>query len=132
VAQVDEDAYAQTVLELVGLASSPEHAQRGREHPITFPPVDKRVDFLCGVPGIGPQRAEALLRYARHEIGKPDEDELGTVAGALSIGTLMHTFRAIPRAEDWGEVTTRKFRDFLGLKDDEYLTVAKLEFKEAK
>lgn len=127
VAQVEEDAYAQTVLELVGLASHPEHVQRGREHPITFPPIDPRVDFLCGVTGVGPVRAEALLRYAHSSLGKSDEDELGTIANALTIGTLMHTFKAIARAEGWGPKTTQQFREFLGLKDNEYLSLAHIQ-----
>lgn len=116
--QVPPNGYAEAVADLMQLASK-DHTQKPRKRAITFPPLDERVEFLAGIPGIGPKRAQSLLEF----VGGFDENnnpKLGRIADAMDWANSMLIIRNFEhRPFGWGNVTVENFRKFMGLRDDE-------------
>jgi ERCC4-type nuclease len=124
VMNVTSGVFAQAVDELIHLAMKPDHIQKKRKRAITFPPMDNRLDLLSSIPGIGPTRADAILKFVG-DIKKGDE--YGRLCDALEWGCVLKYCEPSARPAGWGEVTLNKFHDFLGLEDDEVLSVTKTD-----
>ena len=108
--------------EIVDLVLKPDHTQKVRKvRAITFPPSDPRANVLSQFNGVGYKRALSMLEF----VGK--DGDLGTLAEAISYGSLMNLLNADSHPEGWGKGTVGKFRGSLGLMPDEFVTVVKEE-----
>ncbi len=126
---VPEGAYPQTVEALIHLAEKPKRRAK-RERAITFPPMDPRVEFMCGIPGLGPIRSEMLMEWVGQNIGIPEEKV--TASQMLSWATFLHRLPPGKRPHQWGDAIVEKIRSFMALKQDEYIAVTHMPVEEPK
>lgn len=110
--------YARTVNELIRFASKPSHIQyhptaRKRKPLIDFYPDEtirqERIEFLMGLPGIGPQMARSLLDWC----GSRDQQAAGSIADALAWITLFPHMERGGLPENWSPKKAVAARDFI-------------------
>ena len=77
--------------------------------PMPLIPLSPQANFLCGIPGIGVEKARAVMQYA------------GTAKDALHFLTSPATPTLPNRPEGIGVQTVAKIRDFMGLEPDQVL-----------
>jgi ERCC4-type nuclease len=114
--------YCNMIEEIYSTVSKPDTRQGiTKRRIITFPPVDERVVFLCGFPGISVTLADRLLKFAGMMDKNADEEGYGTVAGAIHWATIMGGIDKKERPEGWGASKILTVRKYLGLSSTEYL-----------
>jgi hypothetical protein len=121
-----EDWYPKIVEGLIEFVSKPDqHWQRKYRRIITFPPLDDRVEILASMPvniteraryTVGVKRATSLVEFANKK---------GSIslAETLSWGTCLNLINKEDRPEGWGTKVIEQFRQYLGLKENQYLEV---------
>ncbi len=77
--------------------------------PAPLIPLSSEASFLCGLPGIGPEKANALIKYS------------GTPSSALQFLTNPNSAELSGRPEGFGRQTIMNARRFLGLTDQDVL-----------
>ena len=115
----------QIISELYMTVNKPDE-RRGiqKKRIITFPPVDKRVQFLAQLPGIGLDTAESVLQFAGMMDSNADEYGYGTIAGALEWITIMSGVDKDARPKNWGPNRILNVRKFFGLESSQYIGVS--------
>lgn len=119
VIQTEHVGLGNSVREIFELCIKPSaHEQKASKvRSVTFPPCDGRVDILSQFDGVGHKRATAILEF----VGK--DGEMGTLADAISWGTIMDMIVTDSHPDGWGKGTVDKFRKSLGLKSNEFVNV---------
>jgi len=108
--------FVRAVSEAIQTASKerlPARAQRS----ITFETLDPRVDFLAGIPGVGPKRAQSLIDWT-------DDKRL---CSALEWLPVMRYLRADALPDQWGIKMVQAACDFLQFGINESWTLTKFE-----
>lgn len=114
--------FCNQIAELYSTVNKPEERSGFRKKRIvTFPPLDERVEILCGFPGLGVKLAESLLTFAGMMEGEADELGFGSLASALRWATIMGIIDKNDRPAGWGAAKIMAFRKMLGLKSNEYI-----------
>lgn len=121
VLKADVDDYAITIMEVIEFCNKPGERKHLKPRPVTFPPVDERVEILACFPGVGLKRAEALLRF----VGS--NGEYGPLGNALMWAANMIDMEEDCRPTGWGRVTIDNYRGIMGLASDEKLIISKGE-----
>lgn len=130
--------YNRCIKEAIALATKPDHAhydrQKTRKPPIDFFPhataKRERIEFIAGMPGIGPTRARALIEWVDNDNGEGGKGDSGSPAEALEYITGLATFPNFERPPDWGTVSINAVRQFLGLPQGYYLKVTPIQTPE--
>jgi ERCC4-type nuclease len=118
---IEPSSLPSVVSELIGFCSKPsEHLQSlGRKRYVTFPPVSLSEEIIASFPGIGMKRSKSLLEFAQSK----NDTGTGTLAEALSWGSMLNLIDRKSRPEGWGDKIIENFRATLGTQTGEYLTI---------
>lgn len=118
---IEPSSLPSIVADLARFCSKPaEHTQMlGRKRYVTFPPVTLSEEIIAAFPGVGLKRARSLLEFAR----KKNDENIGTLAEALSWGTVLKLIDQKSRPEGWGDKTIESFCAALQLQTGEFLTI---------
>jgi len=123
--------YSMMVKEIYDVVNKPsEHRGIVKNRIVTFPPIDKRVQFIAQLPDVGLESAESLLQFAGMMESNADEEGYGRIADALHWMSIMSQIDKDSRPVNWIGKRILTNRKFFGLKSNEYIKIESERSKE--
>ena len=101
---------------------------------VTFPPIDRRVEFIAQLPGVGLESATSLVGFAGMMEGMPEEEIVnldgtvttwtpGTIAQSLHWMSIMSQIDKESRPKGWTGKRILTVRKFTGLASNQYINI---------
>lgn len=106
---VPSNAFASTVKEIINTIEK-DHQPHNKQRLITLETMDKRVEFLSVIPGVGPKRAASWLEWSGNRL-----------VSALEYATVFDQLTNDSLPDGFGKKTVASIREFMQLDPNEYL-----------